>query len=44
MLLKVVTMRKKDGVRDGRHGYQGIWTDKGEEVDVPVPTWNPGGP
>ena len=41
-----VAMRKRDEIRDREQGYvyQKTRRDKGRKKDIPVPTWNPGGP
>jgi len=38
--------RKRDEIRDREQGYvyQKTRRDKGRKKDIPVPTWNPGGP
>jgi hypothetical protein len=36
--------KKRNEIRDREHRYQSIKVDKERRKDVPVPTWNPGGP
>jgi len=36
--------RKRNEIRDRKLRYQSTKVDKERRKDVPVPTWNPGGP
>ena len=36
--------KKRNEIRDREHRYQSTKVDKERRKDVPVPTWNPGGP